>query len=186
MLAHTARLRGGLGLRRQRLANIVATVALNFPFCLILTSPLNSTPPPDLLRNYSFTLKPLAYALLGQAHSLLGRMVLLALHFPRLRMVWSRSLHATADLFRQLKSNQDEPEEAAAAAVGVPLGPDGVPLAGVAESVVCCCWKCLKEKDARHSRLVQHPIIAAVADLWHSLSQALNLSRCHTQSRKSE
>ena len=42
------------------------------------------------------------------------------LHFPRLRIVWSRSLHATADIFSALKSNQDEPDLDRAMRVGVP------------------------------------------------------------------
>lgn len=42
------------------------------------------------------------------------------LHFPRLRIVWSRSLHATADIFAALKSNQDEPDLDRAMRVGVP------------------------------------------------------------------
>ncbi len=40
----------------------------------------------------------------------MGRIALLVLHFPRLRLVWSRSLHATADMFQQLKANQEEPD----------------------------------------------------------------------------
>ncbi len=52
-------------------------------------------------------------------HNTLGaKLVLLSLHFPRLRVIWSRSLHATVDLFRALKANQDEPDAAAAAAIG--------------------------------------------------------------------
>ena len=50
--------------------------------------------------------------------SLGSRLALLALHFPRLRMIWSRSLHATADIFRALKANQDEPDPVTAAAIG--------------------------------------------------------------------
>jgi DNA excision repair protein ERCC-4 len=42
------------------------------------------------------------------------------LHFPRLRIVWSRSLHATADIFAALKSNQDEPDLDRSMRVGVP------------------------------------------------------------------
>lgn len=45
-----------------------------------------------------------------QLHSLMSRIALLCLHFPRLRLIWSRSLHATADMFAQLKANQDEPD----------------------------------------------------------------------------
>eukprot|EP00898_Chlorokybus_atmophyticus_P002162 jgi/Chlat1/2947/Chrsp2S04679 len=54
------------------------------------------------------------------SNSVLSRLSLLLLHFPRLRLVWSRSLHATADMF-------DEPDAKAAAAIGVPsetLGPE--------------------------------------------------------------
>ena len=53
-----------------------------------------------------------------QSNTLGSKLVLLSLHFPRLRIIWSRSLHATADLFRSLKANQDEPDAAAAALVG--------------------------------------------------------------------
>ena len=48
-----------------------------------------------------------------QLHSLMSRIALLVLHFPRLRLIWSRSLHATADLFQQLKANQEEPNPVA-------------------------------------------------------------------------
>ena len=51
-------------------------------------------------------------------HTLGSKLTLLALHFPRLRVIWSRSLHATADIFRALKANQDAPDPIAAQAVG--------------------------------------------------------------------
>jgi hypothetical protein len=51
-------------------------------------------------------------------NSLGARLALLSLHFPRLRMIWSRSLHATVDIFRALKAHQDEPDPVAAAAIG--------------------------------------------------------------------
>eukprot|EP00850_Spirogloea_muscicola_P019869 SM000201S05925 [mRNA] locus=s201:168274:173629:+ [translate_table: standard] len=53
-------------------------------------------------------------------NSIISKMCLLALHFPRLRTVWSRSLHATADIFAELKANQDEPDSGKAMRVGVP------------------------------------------------------------------
>ena len=53
-------------------------------------------------------------------NSIISKMSLLVLHFPRLRIVWSRSLHATAEIFSALKSNQDEPDVAKAMRVGVP------------------------------------------------------------------
>lgn len=52
--------------------------------------------------------------------SIISKLSLLVMHFPRLRLVWSRSLHATAEIFASLKSNQDEPDEAKATRVGVP------------------------------------------------------------------
>lgn len=58
-------------------------------------------------------------------NNIISKLSLLALHFPRLRIVWSRSLHATAEIFATLKANQDEPEEAKAIRVGVPTE-DGV------------------------------------------------------------
>lgn len=57
--------------------------------------------------------------------NIISKLSLLVLHFPRLRIVWSRSLHATADIFMSLKTNQDEPDETKAMRVGVP-SEDGV------------------------------------------------------------
>lgn len=53
-----------------------------------------------------------------RADALGSKVALLALHFPRLRIIWSRSLHATAAIFRDLKTNQDEPDPLAAASIG--------------------------------------------------------------------
>nr|GMD97283.1 DNA repair endonuclease UVH1 [Ipomoea batatas] len=53
-------------------------------------------------------------------NSIISKLSLLALHFPRLCIVWSRSLHATAEIFASLKANQDEPDEVKAIRVGVP------------------------------------------------------------------
>lgn len=53
-------------------------------------------------------------------NSIISKLSLLVLHFPRLRILWSRSLHATAEIFATLKANQDEPDEARAIRVGVP------------------------------------------------------------------
>ncbi|KAJ0047914.1 hypothetical protein Pint_15750 [Pistacia integerrima] len=53
-------------------------------------------------------------------HNIISKLSLLVLHFPRLRIIWSRSLHATAEIFASLKANQDEPDEAKAIRVGVP------------------------------------------------------------------
>ncbi|XP_050142885.1 DNA repair endonuclease UVH1-like isoform X1 [Malus sylvestris] len=58
-------------------------------------------------------------------NSFISKLSWLVLHFPRLRIIWSRSLHATADIFATLKANQDEPDESKATRVGVP-SEDGI------------------------------------------------------------
>lgn len=46
-----------------------------------------------------------------------SKLTLLTLHFPRLRILWCPSPHATADLFLDLKQGRSEPDAAAAQAV---------------------------------------------------------------------
>ncbi|GLD98642.1 hypothetical protein PINS_up007359 [Pythium insidiosum] len=52
------------------------------------------------------------------ATNIVSKLTLLVLHFPQLRLLWSRSPHATVELFRVIKRNQPEPDVAVAAAVG--------------------------------------------------------------------
>lgn len=52
--------------------------------------------------------------------------MLLTLAFPRVRILWSSSPYATADIFKDLKANSREPDYATAVAVGS----DGDPAAG--------------------------------------------------------
>ncbi|XP_071391806.1 DNA repair endonuclease XPF [Centroberyx affinis] len=46
-----------------------------------------------------------------------SKLTLLTLHFPRLRILWCPSPHATAELFQELKKGRSEPDAAAAQAV---------------------------------------------------------------------
>lgn len=46
-----------------------------------------------------------------------SKLTLLTLHFPRLRILWCPSPHATAELFTELKQGRPEPDAAAAQAV---------------------------------------------------------------------
>lgn len=48
-----------------------------------------------------------------------SKLVLLTLSFPRLRLIWSSSPYATAEIFSDLKQNHDEPDAGAAAAIGM-------------------------------------------------------------------
>lgn len=47
-----------------------------------------------------------------------SKLVLLTLSFPRLRVVWSSSPYATADIFAELKQNFEEPDEAIVSRIG--------------------------------------------------------------------
>ncbi|EGD81348.1 hypothetical protein PTSG_11379 [Salpingoeca rosetta] len=67
------------------------------------------------------------FSLLGSGETLsddiefkntMSKLTLLTLTFPSLRVLWSRSPHATAELFYTLKQHQDEPDATAAANVG--------------------------------------------------------------------
>ncbi|KAG8513463.1 DNA repair endonuclease XPF, partial [Galemys pyrenaicus] len=46
-----------------------------------------------------------------------ARLALLTLHFPRLRLLWCPSPHATAELFEELKQHKPQPDAAAAVAI---------------------------------------------------------------------
>uniref|UniRef100_A0A8C5ZX23 DNA repair endonuclease XPF n=1 Tax=Marmota marmota marmota TaxID=9994 RepID=A0A8C5ZX23_MARMA len=46
-----------------------------------------------------------------------SKLTLLTLHFPRLRLLWCPSPHATAELFEELKQNKPQPDAATALAV---------------------------------------------------------------------
>ncbi|TMW66423.1 hypothetical protein Poli38472_004188 [Pythium oligandrum] len=52
------------------------------------------------------------------ASNIVSKLTLLILHFPNLRLLWSRSPHATVDLFKAIKKNQPEPDLEVAAAIG--------------------------------------------------------------------
>ena len=88
-----------------------------------------------------------------RADALGSKVALLALHFPRLRIIWSRSLHATASIFRELKANQDEPDPLAAASIGDPSdgcrpGSGGVPRGAIRACRPCCDRQACVRADA--------------------------------------
>jgi DNA excision repair protein ERCC-4 len=62
------------------------------------------------------------------------RLALLVLHFPRLRLFWCRSPHATAKLFLRLKGPRDDPDPERAAA----LEKNSRAAAGRAGAYVAC------------------------------------------------
>ena len=50
--------------------------------------------------------------------SIISKLSLLCIHFPPLRILWSRDPEMTADMFCELKQLFDEPDEAASVSAG--------------------------------------------------------------------
>lgn len=59
-----------------------------------------------------------------QSSDLVARLQLLTLHFPKLRILWSPSPHATAELVEELKKGRDQPDASKAATLGVDIVDD--------------------------------------------------------------
>jgi len=59
-----------------------------------------------------------------QSSDLVSRLQLLTLHFPKLRILWSPSPHATAELVEELKKGREEPDASKAATLGVDIVDD--------------------------------------------------------------
>ena len=53
------------------------------------------------------------------ANSTLSKLVLLVLHFPKLRLIWCSSPHASVEIISDLKAQQPEPDANEAVDVGV-------------------------------------------------------------------
>ena len=53
-----------------------------------------------------------------------SKLVLLCLAFPKLRIIWSSSPYQTAEIFEELKKQQDEPDPIKAVHIGLELGDD--------------------------------------------------------------
>ena len=80
-------------------------------------------------QNKSFTLDPFADHSTGLSTAanpsdLQSRLVLLTLAFPRLKVIWSSSPYQTAEIFEELKKNQDEPDPIKAVQIGLNAGED--------------------------------------------------------------
>ena len=57
-----------------------------------------------------------------QAKDLKSQIVLLTLSFPRLKVIWSSSPYQTAEIFEELKKQQDEPNPQVAVGIGLEEG----------------------------------------------------------------
>ncbi|KAK9475027.1 uncharacterized protein V1510DRAFT_359391 [Dipodascopsis tothii] len=81
--------------------------------------------------NKSFSLDPVssvsATANLN-SHDLQAKLVLLVLAFPNLKIIWSSGPYQTAEIFQDLKTNQEEPDPETAARIGLDEADDGSSL----------------------------------------------------------
>lgn len=80
-------------------------------------------------QNKSFTLDPFAdhtttMTTAANPSDLQSRLVLLTLAFPRLKVIWSSSPYQTAEIFEELKKNQEEPDPIKAVQIGLNAGED--------------------------------------------------------------
>ncbi|KAG6890517.1 hypothetical protein C0995_007716 [Termitomyces sp. Mi166 len=76
---------------------------------------------------------------LDPAALLQSKICLLALSFPRVRIIWSSSPYATAEIFKDLKMNNPEPDPTQAIAVGADDDPDiGAGVNAAAEELLRC------------------------------------------------
>ena len=78
-------------------------------------------------QNKSFTLDPFAESALpttvtSNSPDLQSKIVMLTLAFPRLKVIWSSSPYQTAEIFEELKKNQDEPDPIKAVQIGLGAG----------------------------------------------------------------
>jgi DNA excision repair protein ERCC-4 len=78
----------------------------------------------------AFTLEPFAdlFSTIGTSSivgsDLQSKLVLLTLAFPRLRIIWSSSPYQTAEIFEELKKQQEEPDPIKAVQIGLGEGDD--------------------------------------------------------------
>lgn len=71
--------------------------------------------------------------------SIQSKLVLLTLHFPRVRIIWSSSPYATTGIFNDLKANHPEPDPSRAIAIGAEEDPEvGAGLNAAAEELLRC------------------------------------------------
>ncbi|KAG6830270.1 hypothetical protein H0H92_001536 [Tricholoma furcatifolium] len=79
-----------------------------------------------------------------------SKICLLALSFPRIRIIWSSSPYATAEIFRDLKLNNPEPDAAAAIAVGADDDPDAGAGVNAAAEELLRCLPGITAKNIKH------------------------------------
>ena len=107
--------------KNGRLFNQAETMLQHYKYPMLLI---------EFDQNKSFTLDPFAdhtstsIATAANPSDLQSKLVLLTIAFPRLKIIWSSSPYQTAEIFEELKKQQEEPDPIKAVQVGLGAGED--------------------------------------------------------------
>lgn len=106
--------------KNGRLFNQAETMLQHYKYPMLLI---------EFDQNKSFTLDPFAdhtstIATAASPSDLQSKLVLLTIAFPRLKIIWSSSPYQTAEIFEELKKQQEEPDPIKAVQIGLGAGED--------------------------------------------------------------
>lgn len=107
--------------KNGRLFNQAETMLQHYKYPMLLI---------EFDQNKSFTLDPFAdhhatfIATAANPADLQSKLVLLTIAFPRLKIIWSSSPYQTAEIFEELKKQQEEPDPIKAVQIGLGAGED--------------------------------------------------------------
>lgn len=106
--------------KNGRLFNQAETMLQHYKYPMLLI---------EFDQNKSFTLDPFAdhttsITTAANPADLQSKLVLLTIAFPRLKIIWSSSPYQTAEIFEELKKQQEEPDPIKAVQIGLDVGED--------------------------------------------------------------
>lgn len=84
------------------------------------------------------------------AAMLQSKICLLTLTFPRVRIIWSSSPYATAQIFKDLKANNPEPDPTKAIAIGADDDPEAGAGVNAAAEELLRCLPGITAKNIKH------------------------------------
>ena len=79
-----------------------------------------------------------------------SKLILLTLTFPRVRIIWSSSSYATAEIFKDLKTHHPEPDPTKAIVVGAEEDPDAGAGVNTAAEELLRAFPGVTSKNVKH------------------------------------
>lgn len=112
--------------KNGRLFNQAETMLQHYKYPMLLIEfDQNKSFTLDPFSDYSSSLSSTTIASASNPSSdLQSKLVLLTIAFPRLKIIWSSSPYQTAEIFEELKKQQDEPDPLRAVQIGLGAGED--------------------------------------------------------------